>query len=77
MSDIRENMLENMPDGLLWLDIFLSTGRTVSSGGFVPAVQTYFFRSDFTMRHPANELKIKILAIINTGFFRLENRFKI
>ena len=45
MRDIGEKMLNEVPNGLLWLDIFLSTGRTIPAGGFRSAVKTYLFRS--------------------------------
>ncbi len=45
MSDIREKMAYKMPDRLFWLDIFLSTGRTISAGCFGSAVKTYLFGS--------------------------------
>jgi len=45
MSDIREKMMNKVPDGLLWLDIFLSTAGTIPARGFGSAVKTYLFCS--------------------------------
>ena len=45
MGYIGKKMLDQMPDRLFWLDIFLSTGRTIPACNFGPAVQTCLFRS--------------------------------
>ena len=45
MGDIREKMMNQVPDGLFWLNIFLSAGRTIPARGFGSAVKTYLFRS--------------------------------
>ncbi len=77
MGNIGEEMRNQMPDGLFRLNIFLSACRTIPAGSFAAAVETYLFCPYFLMRHPVFLLKIKILAIINTSFFRLENTFNI
>ncbi len=45
MRKIREKMDDQVPNGLFWLDIFLSAGRTIPASGFGPAVKTYLFLS--------------------------------
>jgi hypothetical protein len=45
MRDILEKMRYQVPNRLFWLDIFLSTGRTIPSGCFSSAVKTYLFGS--------------------------------
>ncbi len=45
MGDIREKMLNEVPNRLFWLNILLSTGGTIPAGGFRSAVKTYLFRS--------------------------------
>lgn len=45
MCDIREKMGYKVPNGLFWLDIFLSTVWAISVGCFGSAVKTYLFRS--------------------------------
>ncbi len=45
MRDIREKMCYKVPNGLFWLDIFLSTGRAIPARSFSSAVKTYLFRS--------------------------------
>ena len=45
MRDIREKMLNEVPNGLLWLNILLSTGGTIPTRGFRSAVKAYLFRS--------------------------------
>ena len=44
MGYIGQKMLDQVPNGLFWLDIFLSTGGTVSARNFGPAVKTFLFR---------------------------------
>jgi hypothetical protein len=45
MGYIREKMLDQVPNRLFWLDIFLSAGRTIPARNFGPAVQTCLIRS--------------------------------
>ena len=45
MGDIGEKMMDQVPNGLFWLDIFLSTDRTIPACNFGPAVQTCLIRS--------------------------------
>jgi len=43
MREIGEKMCNKMPNGLFWLDIFLSTGRAIPARSFSSAVKTYLF----------------------------------
>jgi len=43
MGEIREKMGDQVPNGLFWLDIFLSTSWAITPGRFGSAVQTYLF----------------------------------
>jgi hypothetical protein len=45
MGDIREKMGYQVPNGLFWLDIFLSAGRAIPARCFGSAVKAYLFRS--------------------------------
>ena len=49
MGYIREKMVDQVPNGLFWLDIFLSTDRAISAMCFGSAVKTYLFRSYFAV----------------------------
>ena len=44
MSQIRKKV-GKVPNGLFWLDIFLSTSWTIPAGCFGSAVKTYLFCS--------------------------------
>jgi len=51
MGDIREKMRDQVPNGLFWLDIFLSTSRAVPPGRFGSAVQTRLFSPYLAVLH--------------------------
>ena len=45
MGNIRKKVGDQVPNGLFWLDIFLSTDRAIPAVGFSSAVKAYLFRS--------------------------------
>lgn len=51
MKDIKNKMRKQVPEGFLWLNVFLPAFMAIPSHQLCMAVQAIFFFSFFKMRH--------------------------